>query len=231
MAADFAAKFAIPPDKFAVLLNPIDIGAICAANCRIDQPLDWIDPWPDGSWPRLLTVGRLSAEKGIDLLIRAIPTIQLQFPRVHLLVLGTGPEEAALNRLNQELNLEETITFAGYQQNPAAFCAGATLFVLPSRYEGMPNALLEAAAAGLPLVATPCCTGICDLLRNAPGTWISSEITHHALAETVLASLDTLKTWPNPPRRIPHAFLAPFALETAIAAYTELIERAAQARP
>ena len=56
--------------------------------------------------------------------------------------------------------------FAGYVEQPAEYFAGASLFVLSSRHEGMPNAMLEAAAAGLPLVALPASDGVADLLRG-----------------------------------------------------------------
>jgi glycosyltransferase involved in cell wall biosynthesis len=76
--------------------------------------------------------------------------------------------------------------------------------VLSSRREGMPNALLEAAAAGLPIVALPSSGGVVDLLRNQPGAWLASEISAPALAISLLNALPSLK----PGQRFSHSFLA-----------------------
>jgi glycosyltransferase involved in cell wall biosynthesis len=118
------------------------------------------------------------------------------------------------------------VTFAGYAA-PADYYATTTLFVLPSRYEGMPNALLEAAAAGLPIVATPCCTGVTDLLRGAPGVWCAPVITHEALEATILTALAELNSSPNAPARFDHAFLVPFELKASVSAYAKLFEKTA----
>jgi hypothetical protein len=89
----------------------------------------------------------------------------------------------------------------------------------------MPNALLEAAAAGLPLVSTPCCAGVSILFQNAPGAWLASDITAPALAESILESLPHLAFPANASRRFDHAFLAPFEAGITLAAYETLIEQ------
>jgi len=226
MAADLATTFSIPSEKLKVLANPIDVSAIRTA-CVTNPPL----ANPQTAGPRLLTVSRLGREKGIDLLLRAMPRITQQYPHAHLTILGTGPETSALFRLAAELNLEAAVSFPGYRDHLAGYYAEATLFVLPSRYEGMPNALLEAAAAGLPLAATPCSAGLCELLRNVPGTWLSPNISAESLAETILAAISQLPAPPNPPQRFHHAFLSNFETRTAIAAFAALIQQhAAQAQ-
>jgi glycosyltransferase involved in cell wall biosynthesis len=221
MASDLAANFAIPPSRLKVLANPVNVNAIRAASA----PTSVQSP---GAWPRLLAVGRLAKEKGMDLLLRALHEVRQQHPQVHLTILGTGPEEASLRRLSRELSLETAVSLPGYSKNPADFYAQSTLFVLPSHYEGMPNALLEAAAAGLPLAATPCSAGLCDLLQNAPGTWLAPAISAESLAKAILAALATLA---SPPLRFQHAFLAPFEARTAITAYAALIESSARTKP
>jgi len=221
MASDLAINFRLPKSKLAVLANPVCGSTFATAenSCQIN--------WPANSWPRILSVGRLSQEKGQDLLLQAFHAIRQQYPRAHLQILGEGPEETALRAFTQKLSLEVAVTFTGHRQNPAEFYPGTTLFVLASRYEGMPNAMLEAAAAGMPIVATPCSGGVSDLLRDAPGTWLTSDISADSLAETVLAALAELVHPPVTPRRFRHAFMAPFELDTAVAAYAALIEQAA----
>jgi glycosyltransferase involved in cell wall biosynthesis len=191
---------------------------------------------PVDTWPRLLSIGRLAQEKGMDLLLQALPEVQRQYPQVHLKILGDGPQEAKLKQLCVELNLETAVTFTGYRQDLAGFYTEATLFVLPSRYEGLPNALLEVAAAGLPLAATPCSAGLCDLLHGAPGTWLAQDISAKSLARAILSALAALAGPPggqrDEPQRFHHAYLAPFEIGNAIAAYANLIEsEAAEGRP
>jgi len=218
MADDLAEHFAIDRDQLAVLANPVDIPA------NPTEPMRDACVWPRDAWPRILAVGRLSPEKGVDLLLQAMPAIQSRFPRTHAIVLGAGAEESALRRLSDELTLNAAVTFAGHRQDLASFYTGTTLFVQPSRYEGMPNALLEAAAAGLPIVATPSSGGVRDLLDRAPGTWLCASITAASLAETVLLALEALSSPISLPRRFQHSFVQPFAAEAAVAAYASLLE-------
>jgi glycosyltransferase involved in cell wall biosynthesis len=226
MLRDFANNFSPPKSKLIVLANPISVSATPPVSHGRQQN------WPADTWPRLLFVGRLAKEKGLDLLLHAMCEIRQQHSQAHLQILGTGPEEVKLRQLAQSLNLESAVTFAGHRQDLPNFYAGATLFVLSSRFEGMPNALLEAAAACLPIVSTPCSEGVSDLLRNAPGTWLTPAISSESLAKTTLLALADVKSQSDTPRRFPHAFLEPFKLDTAIAAYAALIEQAAlQRRP
>jgi glycosyltransferase involved in cell wall biosynthesis len=217
MADDLAENFSIARGKLIVLANPIDMMKAASAS---PQPV-----WPAHAWPRLLTVGRLSREKGLDLLLRGLPSILQQFPKVQVAVLGVGPEASSLQDLCEELGLKNAVTFAGHRQNPADFYADTTLFVQPSRYEGMPNALLEAAAAGLPIVATPSSQGVCDLLRGAAGAWLSPAIEAQSLARTIQGALASLEPQNAAPRRFEHDFMRPFATEKAVAAYASVLER------
>lgn len=184
MADDLAALISVPPGKLAVLPNPIDTKAILAA---LTGPFCW-----HGAGPHLLAVGRLSPEKGFDLLLDAMAAVRMHFPAADLTIAGAGPEEARLRQLAKRLHLEAAVWFAGYAESPYIFYPGASAFVLPSRQEGMPNALLEADAAGLPLVATPASGGVVDLLRGHPGAWLASAISAPALAQALLAALESL---------------------------------------
>jgi glycosyltransferase involved in cell wall biosynthesis len=137
-------------------------------------------------------VGRLSHEKGFDLLLQALAAVRGRFPHADLLIAGAGAEESDLKAQCSSLGLDAAVHFAGHLDNPYGCFRGATLFVLSSRHEGMPNALLEAAVAGLPIVALPSSGGVADLLRNRPGAWLATEITATALATSLLTALHVM---------------------------------------
>ena len=99
----------------------------------------------------IVTVGRLSHEKGQSDLIRAFSSVR---ERARLVIVGDGPDRPSLERFTRTLGLERSVIFAGMRTNVAPFYAMADVFVLPSLSEGSPNALLEAMACSLPIVAT-----------------------------------------------------------------------------
>ena len=217
MAADIASVAGISASKVVVLPNPIDVEAIGSSGD--DEPVDW--PERGAAGPHLLAVGRLSGEKGFDLLLEALAQVRSTFPNADLLIAGAGPEEAALKQLCADLKLQPAVRFAGNVDDPARYFSGATLFVLSSRHEGLPNALLEAAAGGLPIVALPSSHGVVDLLRAQDGVWLAKDISALALAEVLRSALGALQ----PGGRFAHRFVDSFRLKDAITAYETLIDQ------
>ncbi|MGA9071498.1 MAG: glycosyltransferase [Terracidiphilus sp.] len=177
--------------------------------------------------PQLLAVGRLSAEKGFDLLLGALALLRAEIPDARLVIAGSGPEEAALKAETHALGLDAAVDFAGHLADPWRHFPDATLFVLPSRQEGLPNALLEAAAAGLPIVATPASAGLVELLRGQAGVWLAPEISAEALAASMRAALRALP----PGERFAHPFVEAFRLDRAIPAFERLIDQTIAAKP
>lgn len=184
MAEDLAAALEIAPERLVVLPNPLDFARIRAAG---NGPSLW-----HGAGPHLLAVGRLAPEKGFDLLLEAFAAVRLQFPAADLTIAGEGCERRALENLARRLRLDSAVRFAGHVEEPYRFYPGATLFVLSSGREGMPNALLEAAAGELPLVATPASGGVVDFLADCTGAWSASEVSVAALTEALLKALRAL---------------------------------------
>ena len=215
MANDLVHELGIPKDRLIVLHNPVELEVIRALAGSLGSL------WT-GAGPHLLAVGRLSQEKGFDLLLQAFFTVRAHLPKADLVIAGSGPENVALKSLCLGLGLEAAVHFTGHIPEPAVYFPGATAFVLSSRHEGLPNALLEAAAGGLPIVALPASEGIRDLLRGQPGTWLAPEISAEALASTLLNALGLL----GPLQRFPHPFIDRFGMEHAIHAYEELIDAA-----
>lgn len=122
--------------------------------------------WPDDGRPVLVAVGRLTHQKDVPTLLAALARVD---PAVHLLVLGDGPDRAALERLATSLGVDGRVDFLGFVANPYAYIARATALVSSSRFEGMPTVLVEALALGRPVVATDCPSGPRELLAN--GRW------------------------------------------------------------
>lgn len=115
---------------------------------------------------RFVSVGRLSRQKGQDVLLRALALARPDLPPVHLTLVGEGPEEEALRRLCTGLGLDDVVTFTGYSADPADHLRTAECFVLASRWEGFGVVLVEALQFGLPLLATNCDFGPADVVTD-----------------------------------------------------------------
>jgi glycosyltransferase involved in cell wall biosynthesis len=213
MANDICTEIHLSPNKVAVLANPVDVDAIRAtAESARNQ-------W-EGPGPHLFAVGRLSHEKGFDLLLQAFASIHEGFPTAKLAIAGVGPEEVQLKAQKNALGLDRSVRFLGRVPSPAAYFPGASLFVLSSRHEGMPNAILEAAAGGLPIVSLPASGGLVDLLRGQRGAWLASEISATALSASLLEALSAL----SHRERFSHSWIEKFRLDRAMVEYEKLID-------
>lgn len=216
MKAELASELG-RSDRLHVLPNPVEIKAIRAQEQEAS-------PWR-GAGPNLLGIGRLVRQKGFDLLLQAFSDLAAHFPASQLTILGDGPERSALAEFAQQLGIASRVHLAGEVPDPYAWFPEASAFILSSREDAMPNALLEAAAAGLPIVATRAHGGVPDLLRHQPGAWLAPELTSSALAATLREALSSL----TPKQRFHHAWLEPFAWNSAIARYDRLIRSLASA--
>jgi glycosyltransferase involved in cell wall biosynthesis len=136
----------------------------------------------------LLAVGRLSPEKGFDLLIEAFAQVSERHPDWNLVILGEGPLRAELARKFAEHNLGGRVAMPGFDAHVRRAMRRADLFVLPSRYEGFPNALLEAMTEGRACVSFDCDAGPRELIDHRRNGWLVPAGDVHALA----AALDTL---------------------------------------
>jgi glycosyltransferase involved in cell wall biosynthesis len=145
-SAQWARAF-MPRTRVRVIANPVQPAA--ATNGR---------PVVDIARPSLAAVGRLVPQKGFDILLRAFAIAARQAPDWCLVIAGDGPQRDALRALAASLGLAERVQFRGVV-DAAGLMRSSDAFVLASRYEGFPNALVEAMAAGVPVVATDCPSG------------------------------------------------------------------------
>jgi glycosyltransferase involved in cell wall biosynthesis len=138
----------------------------------VTYPLPATPPWvaPDSvvapGRKVLLAVGRLHAVKNLPLLVEVFSRLGAAYPDWDLVLLGDGPERAALAALIGALGLEDRIFMPGVAGNVAQWHARSALYVLTSESEGFPNALAEAMANGLPAVSVDCDTGPRDIVRH-----------------------------------------------------------------
>lgn len=114
----------------------------------------------------ILAIGRLHHQKGFDILLDAFAILQRQMPGWRLAVAGSGPLEQDLKRQAAALGIAEKVSWLGFVDAPRPLYAKASIFTLPSRYEGMPNALLEAMAAGCACVVSDASAGPLELVTD-----------------------------------------------------------------
>ena len=152
---DLVESFGVAPQRVTTLPNPYDLEQIARqAEAQPEIPL------PDRF---MVSAGRFVGAKGFDDLINAYAIAQ---PDIPLVILGEGPDRPQLETLIATLGLQKKILMPGYAKNPFAIVGRAELFVSASHCEGFPNAMAEAMALSLPIVATDCPSGPAEILAG-----------------------------------------------------------------
>lgn len=147
-AEDLAATAGLDRAGIVTIPNPVATAEIAMAAEPVDHP--WLAP---GTPPVILAVGRLHRVKDFRTLLRAMALLRERRP-ARLVVLGEGEERPHLEALARALGIADAVAFPGFVTNPFAWMARSRLLVLSSRHEGFGNVLVEALAAGLPVVAS-----------------------------------------------------------------------------
>jgi glycosyltransferase involved in cell wall biosynthesis len=155
----------IPADKMDVVPNGLDISRFeCDRRAARERLVAEFTLRQDACLFGI--VAQLRPRKHHDLLFRAVRAAADQEPAIHLLVIGDGTERGRLHTLKTDLNLDLQVTMAGYRQDISEILAGLDGFVLPSSLEGSPVSLMEAMAAGLPVIAAAA-GGVAELVTHA----------------------------------------------------------------
>jgi glycosyltransferase involved in cell wall biosynthesis len=161
--ADLCSRFGATDTRSVVIPNPVEWQAL---HARALEQLP-LAASVDRQRKLILAVGRLTPQKDFATLLRSFRLLLDGQTAATLLIVGEGPERAALERLARELQIDEHVQLPGWISNPFPLYRLADLLVLSSRYEGMPNVVLEALAFGLPVVATDCPSGPREILVDA----------------------------------------------------------------
>jgi len=149
------------PARVTVIANPV-ITERLRAGAR--EPAD--HPWfQDGGEPVVLAVGRLTEQKAFDVLIRAFAKARKAAP-CRLVIFGDGPLRGELLALADSLGVRDHVALPGFTPNPFSHMAACGLFVLSSRWEGLPNVLIQALACGARVVSTDCPSGPREVLEG-----------------------------------------------------------------
>ena len=212
LARDLEAEFKLRSGVIASIYNPIINPSLLAkAKEAVNHP--W---FAEDQPPVILGVGRLSEEKDFATLIHAFAKIRKE-RAAHLMILGEGKERAALEKLVQELEVGKDVLMPGFESNPYAYMARASVFILSSLREGLPTVLVEAMAVGTPVISTNCKGGAGEILADGKfGELVPVEDTQ-AMAAAILEVLDGRF------KAVDKAWLEQFTLESATQCYLEAI--------
>jgi glycosyltransferase involved in cell wall biosynthesis len=185
VADDIAHLAPVPVSRIHVIRNPV-ITAACFHLAQAPCPHPWLQP---DQPPVIIGIGRLQRQKDFLTLLHAFSQIRQRGYSYRLLILGEGRGRHDLERCIQQLKLQQWVRLVGFQANPYAFLSRAKLFVLSSLWEGSPNALTEAMALGVPVVATDCPSGPAELLANGQFGPLVPVGDSQALAQAMFAVL------------------------------------------
>lgn len=166
--------------KITYHYNPIDFAFI-------DEAL--VLTHVDYQVPRLLAVGRLTHQKGFDVLLNAMSCVVKAIPNTELLILGEGEERQQLENILDELGLIQNVHLIGFH-SPYYAMAHTDILVMSSRYEGLPTVMLEAMYCGAAIVSTKCPSGPKEILDNGQFGVLVDEENPTQLADALIVLLN-----------------------------------------
>ena len=167
----------LPAGRVSLIYNGVDL-----------QQFDGLVRKQDPANPVIVGIGRLHPQKNFSLFLEVAARVLKSHPRATFLIAGSGPEENTLRQRAQELGIAAQVKFLGHVSDPRPLYAQASLFLLTSDYEGTPMVILEAMAAGTPIIATDL-DGISEVLRDGEEATLVERGNAEAFAEQVNALL------------------------------------------
>lgn len=180
MQSDLIKNYKIKKEKTIVINNPVEDvtyhihggpGSLLKKNAKF----------------KFFTVGRLSPEKGIARIIRALALLEIDY---EFYIIGDGTEAANLQSLTNELNLQRRVIFEGMKNNPYDSMGNSDLFLIGSYFEGFPNVLLESGMLGVPVVGYKAPGGISDIIiEGENGLLVNDDQTGIQFSTAILKAL------------------------------------------
>jgi len=221
-----AAREKIKPSKIYTIHNGVDLNRFPypMQNGHLRKSLEI----PEGAFV-LGTVGRLGPEKDHRTLLHAVAEVSQKGLKPYLLLIGDGPLSASLVRLGKELGIATHLKWLGARSDIPELLAGIDLFVLPSRYEGCPNVVLEAMAAGKCVVATRV-GGTPEVVRNGETGVLVTQGQIHELVEALLSLLQNPKKVSEIGKKARESVSQEFTVERMVAKTETLYVRLLQAK-
>ena len=213
MGKELVDHFNVPREKLVRIYNPVDFEMVRRMAGLSGSPFI-------GSGPFLVAAARLERQKGLDILLDAMPSVIRQFPDAKLFILGDGPLRRELQQQAERLELKG-VEFLGFQGNPWIYSRNADLFIFPSRYEGMPNALLEAMALGVPIVASDSVGGMREIPQSGRQIVLVPPENPLALAAGIIATLQKPENYRCTPDEAAEA-LREFEVQQVVREYSQL---------
>lgn len=202
----------LPAERIQTIYNPV-----VTPELKEKAKADLDDPWfVEGEPPVVVAVGSLIGQKDYPTLIQAFAKVR-KSRAARLLILGEGRERERLEALIAQLGIENDVRLPGFAQNPCAYMARAGVYVLSSRWEGLPTVLIEALYCGPPLVATDCPSGPREILAEGKYGQLTPMGDVDTLAQAIHVALSG-----DGPRRPPESW-HPFAVNTIIDQYEEIL--------
>jgi glycosyltransferase involved in cell wall biosynthesis len=175
-----------PREKMFVIENGIDFSAFILEREKASVGLEL---GIDAGHPLVGTVARLHRQKGLPYLIKAAKKIFARLPKVKVLIVGEGPERKKLERLIRKMGLAESVRLLGERKDAARILSSLDIFILPSLWEGLPYALLEAGAYGKAVVASDV-EGIDELIEDGETGILVEPKNSRVLADSIVRLLE-----------------------------------------
>ncbi len=161
VAEDLSDSVGIDRNRIKVIYNPIINDTLFVKARRVPD-----HPWFQNSqYPIVISVGRLTEQKDYPMLLDAFHIVSKQ-AAARLIILGEGEDRNSLERKVKTLGLQDVVLLPGFVDNPYAYLAHSSVFVLSSKWEGLPTVLVEAMACGLPVISMDCPSGPREILQN-----------------------------------------------------------------
>jgi glycosyltransferase involved in cell wall biosynthesis len=211
-AQDLSIYTGISPARIRVINNPVISDELLqAAQQPVNHPFFNAD-----HVPVILGVGRLTEQKDFPTLIRAFDILRKKTP-ARLIILGDGEEKLVLEKLIRSSGLQDMVDLFGFELNPFAFMKKASVFVLSSKWEGLPGVLIQALACDCPVVSTDCLSGPSEILQDGQYGYLVPVEDAEAIASAIESVLG------GDVRHPPKSWLEQYHIDSVIPQYKDLL--------